>query len=161
MPGKQVHRSWRNTRTVCRGADAWLKHSLVGNLDALVALALIVMLLLGSLVLTGFLTVRIGQSACWKLPRSASQMVVMCGPYDVHSALLLGCLSAPACQVLNVTVSTLFTPSPSKHVQCYLVHLQSTCTGKLCIAKHVFLHRLACCKSETLAGTRIYGHVGV
>lgn len=62
MPAKKVHGSWTHARTVGRSADAWLKHSLVGNLDALVALALIVMLLLGSLALTGFLTVRIGQS---------------------------------------------------------------------------------------------------
>ncbi|KAL3143003.1 hypothetical protein ABBQ38_003282 [Trebouxia sp. C0009 RCD-2024] len=61
MPAKKVHGSWTHARTVGRSADAWLKHSLVGNLDALVALALIVMLLLGSLALTGFLTVRIGQ----------------------------------------------------------------------------------------------------
>lgn len=62
MPARKVHGPWRHARRVGRSADAWLKHSLAGNLDALVALALIVMLLLGSLALTGFLTVRIGQS---------------------------------------------------------------------------------------------------
>lgn len=61
LPGKQAQRSWRHTRSACRNADTWLKHSLTGNLDSLVALALIVALLLGSLLLTGFLTVRIGQ----------------------------------------------------------------------------------------------------
>ena len=62
MPAKAPKRSWTHARTISSRADAWLKDSLVGNLDALVALALIVMLLLGSLALTGFLTVRIGQS---------------------------------------------------------------------------------------------------
>ena len=61
LPAQQAHRSWGHLQALCRRADAWLKHTLNANLDALVALALIVALLLGSLVLAGFLTVRIGQ----------------------------------------------------------------------------------------------------
>ncbi len=44
----------------CRDLDTWLKHTLQAKLNALVALALILMLLVGTLALTGFLTVRIG-----------------------------------------------------------------------------------------------------
>ena len=56
-----MHHSWLHVQTLCKAADAWLKQTLSANLDALVALALIVVLLLGSLILAGFLTVRIGQ----------------------------------------------------------------------------------------------------
>lgn len=48
----------------CRDMDTWWKHTLQANLNALVALALIVMLLVGTLALAGFLTVRIGPPYC-------------------------------------------------------------------------------------------------
>lgn len=55
-----MHRRWVGVKGACRELDTGLKHALQVNLDALVALALIVMLLVGSLALTGFMTVRIG-----------------------------------------------------------------------------------------------------
>ena len=41
--------------------DIWLRTALQDNLEPLVALALIVLLLVGTLALTGFLTMRIGK----------------------------------------------------------------------------------------------------
>lgn len=41
--------------------DTWLRTALQDNLEPLVALALIVLLLVGTLALTGFLTMRIGK----------------------------------------------------------------------------------------------------
>lgn len=45
----------------CRAFDTWLRLSLQANLEPLVALALIVLLLVGTLALTGFVTMRIGK----------------------------------------------------------------------------------------------------
>ncbi|DBB16654.1 TPA: hypothetical protein ACH3X3_014907 [Trebouxia sp. C0006] len=60
-PPSHMLRQWIVMKGACRDLDTWLKHTLQANLNALVALALIVMLLVGTLALTGFLTVRIGQ----------------------------------------------------------------------------------------------------
>ena len=60
----RVHRIWLLLQGACKDMDTWMKHTLHANLDALVALALIVVLLVGTLTLAGFLTVRIGQFLC-------------------------------------------------------------------------------------------------
>ena len=87
LPAKQVRRSWTHTRTACRNADQWLKHSLSENLDSLVALALIVTLLVGSLVLTGFLAVQIGQ------PVIPLQTLASNGWFHVQSLTCMLCAS--------------------------------------------------------------------
>ncbi len=63
-PPSHMLRQWIVMKGACRDLDTWLKHTLQANLNALVALALIVMLLVGTLALTGFLTVRIGPPYC-------------------------------------------------------------------------------------------------
>ncbi|DBA70834.1 TPA: hypothetical protein ACH3X2_011607 [Trebouxia sp. C0005] len=60
-PPSHMRRRWIVMKGACRDMDTWWKHTLQANLNALVALALIVMLLVGTLALAGFLTVRIGQ----------------------------------------------------------------------------------------------------
>ena len=52
---------WDVVRQKCRAVDIWLRQTLQANLEPLVALALIALLLLGTLALTGFLTMRIGE----------------------------------------------------------------------------------------------------
>ena len=63
-PPRHMHRRWIVMKGACRDLDNWLKITLQANLNALVALALIVTLIVGSLALTGFLTVRIGPPCC-------------------------------------------------------------------------------------------------
>ncbi len=63
-PPSHMHRRWIVMKGACRDLDTWLKHTLQANLNALVALALIVTLLVGTLALTGFLTVHIGPPYC-------------------------------------------------------------------------------------------------
>ena len=63
-PPRHMHRRWIVMKGACRDLDNWLKTTLQANLNALVALALIVTLIVGTLALTGFLTVRIGPPYC-------------------------------------------------------------------------------------------------
>ncbi len=63
-PPSHMRRRWIVMKGACRDLDTWLKRTLQANLNALVALALIITLLVGTLALTGFLTVRIGLPYC-------------------------------------------------------------------------------------------------
>ena len=139
LPGKQVHRSWTHTHSACRNADQWLKHSLTSNLDSLVALALIVALLVGSLVLTGFLAVRIGQPAVSTADVCSVTSVIWAHQTCTLSVagLLLSCHHALILQGLCSHHDYLFTPSPNNtfiHTPTRVSHfaLQNMCFGLAC-----------------------------
>lgn len=140
VPAKQAQRSWRHTRSACRNADTWLKHSLTGNLDSLVALALIVTLLLGSLLLTGFLTVRIGQP-----PPACLQCLVSCRVIHLHAVCCMAYVSSLPfhyCHAMMLLPVPVTISTYSHHHQtarsCMLrpalagVALQNICFGLAC-----------------------------
>lgn len=79
----------------CRDLDTWLKRTLQANLNALVALALIITLLVGTLALTGFLTVRIGLPYCIPLHAHIPFLVDLCHNLLEVSILLVYCNAMP------------------------------------------------------------------
>lgn len=97
LPAEQVRRSWTHVRSACRNADQWLKHSLTENLDSLVALTLIVTLLVGSLVLTGFLAVQIGQLTNPLQTIAVFSWVVCCAGVGLHRVWFCGVTELSQC----------------------------------------------------------------
>lgn len=135
LPAQQVHRSWGYLRALCRRADAWLKHTLSANLDALVALALIVVLLLGSLVLAGFLTVRIGQPGFYPNDRPGFLHSCLCNvtncnvrmSIDIYVYIYI-CVCVLLCWPRGLITLLLHKSA----LTCYSHHHQTSCADHRC-----------------------------